>query len=685
MNPLGILLITPPNFSIEQPYISIPMLQAFLKQNGIRNVEQCDANIDSFYFFTRKSFLRKCFNRIKANIKDVKEEIQESDGITREKYQYFCETVLYYYTVIRNINKSISYFRKLKKTDINEYNFHKNVIERAFDIVSAAHYPTLISHKNFSMRFSNQSFNDILKATTSDENPYLEYFEKVFLKEFAKKEYTVIGVSVTALSQIIPSFTLANLLKKLFPHTKIVFGGQVFNRLEDNIKQIPQFFKYVDYLILGEGETPLLNLAEYLLNKREITSVPNLLFYDNSKNMVIETSVKFREDIHKIPPPDYKGLKLSKYLSPIPVLSYQPARGCYWSKCTFCNQFAITGKGLRCKKPDEIVSDIKYLFKTFKTSYFSFVNESLPPKMMRDIAQKLLDEEFRIKWYAGARFDKGFDRNTLRLLKKSGCEKLYFGLESGSQKVLDKMGKGTDIEVIKQILKDTKEMGIGVHLFIMIGFTTETINDLELTKQFISEIIYYVDADNFSFYTSIYQLKPKTSVFENPSLFNIKRIFKKDDYDLEYLYRFEQTTMPLDNINYETEKKEIENMIDKITGQKQYPENIAHFLAFKNHLTRIDKGSQTANFQVNPYLIGKGVKYYNSRLYSYLFYDFLYDNLFEVENKRLWKFLLSLKRSFLIDEFKNSMENNFKIKNRVWLDEFTDTLIGDKILVRGGE
>jgi len=678
MRPLRMLLIFPPNFSVDQPYISTPMLKAFLKNNGIKYVDQFDANLDSFYFFTRKDFLKKKIVKVKDYVNCLKESTNFSDKSEKEKYQYLCESILYYPKVIQTINKSIRYFKTSKKTTIEEYDFHKNIIERTFDIISAAYYPTYISHKNFSMRFSNQAFDEILQATRSDENPYIEYFEEL-IKQLNFKDYDVIGFSITALSQIIPSFTLISLLKKEYEGIRIVIGGQVFNRLEKNIKEIPTFFEYIDYLILGEGETPLLTLIEFLSGKRKITDVPNLLFFDRSKNKVMETHANHRENIKDIPTPDYEGLSLSEYLSPFPVLSYQPARGCYWGKCTFCNQFLIAGKGLRSKKPSDIVHDLRHLTRKYKTAYISIVNESLPPSIFRQIAQLILEKKAKLRWYAGARFDPGFNKRTLEVLKQSGCEKLYFGLESGSQKVIDEMNKGTKLAVIRNILRDAKEVGIGIHLFIMIGFPTEREADLKLSFKFIEEIIPLVDKDAFSNYISIYQLKPHTPVFNHPTQFNMKNIFRKEGYDLEYIYGYERKDKTSTIAAYEKARNKLECIIDKYTGIKKYPENICHFMTFKQYLKKEDK-KYTDKVAANPCLSGAVFERYCSRGHSPLLYDFMNDNLFVMPNRSVMNLVLCTKDKFSKEDWERRIKGSLPIENHHMASAILNDLINNNIL-----
>lgn len=698
------LLIFPPNFAVDQPYLSIPMLIAFLRKNGIKHVKQFDANIDSFHYFMRKTFLKKCLNKIKSECEEIEKLWEQSTALGKEKYPFLCEASLYFPSVIKHISKSINYFKTLDGTNIKEYNFHKNSINRAFDIVSTVYYPTQVSIRNFSMRYSNQSFSEILEAVNSKENPYVDYFKDILLGKIENGKYNLIGLSITALSQIIPSFTLVFLVKKHLQNVKIVLGGQVFNRLENNIKQIPSFFTYADFLIVNEGETAFLQLIRYLKGEITLDEVPNILYHSDSENIVKKNTSMQMENIDTLPGPDYDDLDLSKYLAPEPVLSYQPVRGCYWHRCKFCNQFLIYGKAMRCAEIKKIINDLKYLKNRYKTSYFTLVNESIRPIILRDIAQGLINENLQIKWYAGARLDEGFDTMTLELLKKSGCEKLYFGLETGSQKVLNEMNKGINLKSIKRILRDCGELGIGVHLFIMLGFPTETKEALESSKRFIFGSLGNVVKDSFSFYISIYQLKPETDVFDNPDKFNIKNIFRKKGYDLEYLYEFERTNLESD-IDYEQERQDMETTIDRIIGIKNYPENIVHYVNFKDALRNNSeivckmesKGSHESDdsvFYVNPDLTFGGFKYYSlqssesnsgaKRCYSYLIYDIRNDNLFEIPDKHLWRILKTLNQCLTLDKFQKLLQQKLAIKSSDmdFTREFTNDLIKNHIIVK---
>ncbi len=700
-NKMKTLLIFPPNFSIDQPYLSIPMLVSFLKQKGIKNVVQFDANIDSFHWFMRKQFLKQCYTKIKSERLQISKSWQKMSVFDRGKYQLLCEATLYFPCVLENILKAKNYFKALKKTSIHEYNFYKNVIDKAFKILSAAYYPTEVTIRNFSMRFSNQSFSEILKAMNSTENPYIDYFDNILIKRIIQSNPALIGFSITTLSQIIPSFTFAFFVKKHFPEKKIVFGGQVFNRLQNNILKIPKIFTFIDYLIVNEGETALLQLIRYLKKEITIDEVPNI--YYETKSKIKKTNKVFKENIENLQIPEFDTLTLSKYLAPKPVLQYQPTRGCYWHKCKFCNQFLIYGTGMRCKDIKEIVSDLKYLKSKYKTPYFALINESIAPSILRNIAQGLLGANLKIRWYAGARFDKKFDRKTLEILKRSGCEKLYFGLESGSQKILNDMNKGTKFQNIIKILQNCKEVGIGVHLFIMIGFPTETRKDLEVSKKSIIESLKYVDKDSFSYYISIYQLKPETYLFEHPNEFNIRDVYRKEEYDLEYLYEFDKENLE-SNIDFEQERKDIEKRIDKIIGEKNFPENIVHYINFKSIFEgkrkKVPKINSKVNmrdngtvFCIDPLLSFGCFRHYDLQCHksnfltegsnSHLIYNIWNDSIYEIPNKSLWMILQTTNQPFKISEFNKLLQQEFYVgkSDMNLVRSFATDLINNEIII----
>ena len=127
---------------------------------------------------------------------------------------------------MENIEAAHQYFRTAQRTTINEYHFYSKIIAKSFDIVSAAYFPTEISTRDFNMRFSCQHSPEILKAAESAENPYIDFLKEDTIPKIRKISPQLLGVSVACMSQIIPSFTLAKLVKKIFLKQKLSLAGR---------------------------------------------------------------------------------------------------------------------------------------------------------------------------------------------------------------------------------------------------------------------------------------------------------------------------------------------------------------------------------------------------------------------------------------------------------------------------
>ena len=656
-------LIFPPNFTVDQPYLAIPALVAYLRQSGLESIHHIDTNIDSFNFFSSKDFLQRCLDKIEDRMKNIAWAPDESE------YQHLLNAQITFRPVVENIEAAHQYFRTVQKTTITEYYFYSKIIAKSFDIVSAAYFPTEITIRDFIMRFSCQNSPEILQAAESDENPYIDFFKEDTLPKIRKISPQLIGVSVACMSQIIPSFTLAKLVRDNFPDIKIVFGGQVFNRLIDHIRRVPSLFEYVDYFVDHEGETALLKLIRYLEGQGNLEEVPNLTYFDENMQTPKSNGILHIERMEDLPVPDFSDLDLTKYLSPKAILPYQPVRGCYWHRCTFCNHFAIHPPEVRKKNPEQFVKEMTTLIERYGASGFTIVNEGLEPYLLNEYAKAIIKANLDTKWYVGGRLDARIDRETLDNLKNSGCKKVYFGLESGSQKVLNAMHKGITLRHARRILSDCGDLGLAVHLFIMLGFPTETFEELETSKPFLYECAKLIPREGFTFYISVFQLKPCTCVFEIPREFKIKSISMQEvEQDLEYLYDFELEEEYQSNIDYEKQLKEIEENLDVIQGPLLFPENVVHYLSMRENIIEPTtneafrepdsiKNAKDSFFCVRPGL-GFAKKGHSSEQSGvlYLAYDLVHDSFFEIRSAAAWDVMNTLSGLFKFDKLVTTIE-----------------------------
>ena len=534
---IRVKLLFPPHFSVFQPYLALPTLTAFLKERNIA-VSQEDLNLASFYYFMQPEYLKKCQDKLENSIR-----IYEEKDILFEKnqphYDAICKALLSAPLVIPNIQNAIEFFHsKNDFLDFDKYRLQERIIQQAMQIISVAHYPTNLSLVDFMMDYSPESSKEIFIAIEDKEkNPYIPFFEDYVASELAKNKPDLVGISLTAMSQVIPGLTLANIIKHEFPEVKIVIGGVVPNHLSEQIKSNPKLFTLFDFLIKGEGETPLYRLCESLTGVISLDSVPNLIYSENGS--IIETDYFSVEEVNTLPTPDYDGFPLDKYLSPLPLLSVEPARGCYWRKCTFCNQYSIHGNTFRLRDPQLITVDLEILQTKYRAGLFNISNEGVPEKHIKQISEGIIKAGMDIQWYAGAKMKKPVSNDFYTILRNAGCRKLIFGLESGSQRVLDIMKKGTTLGEVPRTLQNLTNAGIDAHLYLMIGFPTEDLEEIKATQDFLLKILSNVNKEGFTFYISVFQAMIAAPIINQLSQLSYEIMPKGDDYDLTYIFKHE--------------------------------------------------------------------------------------------------------------------------------------------------
>lgn len=660
-----LLLVFPPSFAIDQPYLALPALVGYLRSRGIEDVSHWDLNIEAFRYFMQKDVLAEMAGRVKARRREMETRICELSPDEKDIYRSLCKAELSVAPVMALLSQSEEYFLHPKMTtNMDEYTLFSRCFSQALQIVSVAHHPTTLSLHDCTMRFSAQHSAEILAATESSENPYREYFLRLVTPRLAREGADVIGFSVASMSQIIPAFTLARMIREGHPEVRVVFGGQVFNRLADRLPNIATLFDLVDYFVLGEGETALLRLVNFIEGNCGIESVPNLIYRHAGK--VQQTPVRHSEDVNQLPCPDFDDLDLTRYFSPKPVLPYQPVRGCYWNRCAFCNHHVVHELGARPRDARKVIDDLRRLQERYNTDYFTLVNESISPSQLQIYSSAILDSELKIEWYAGARFEKDLSLDSLRQIRKSGCRKLYFGLETGSQRILSLMQKGTRIDVANRIFDDCRSVEMAVHLFIMIGFPAEKSEDLSISRNFILDMLGESSPPGFSYYVSIFQLKPFTDVMRFPEKYGISKISETRNCDLEYLYSFVRASES-ENINYDRELAELEAVLDSRQNPQAYPENVVHYLVMReailcgtrqslpssphtelptlrHHALRLRKGIGIGQIQWTD--CSQASKSGERRgVPKRLIYDLRTDDIFEIIDDDAWEIIRDLART----------------------------------------
>jgi radical SAM superfamily enzyme YgiQ (UPF0313 family) len=362
------------------------------------------------------------------------------------------------------------------------------------------------------------------------ENAYVDFFRKRLLGLLKRRHVDLVGFSITSPSQVLASFTFGYHIKEHFPATKVVLGGQWISFYVEELMKKKDFSAFYDFLIIHEGETPLLHLIEHMRGNRALEDVPNLVSRRNNKwEMSAEVTC---EDLKGLPAPDFRGLPLKKYSqsAAVPSLTYETARGCYWGKCIFCGDYPLPKFPYREKPVALVIKEINELIRKYRVRRLVISNVVLSPRQMRTLSAHIIKEGIKISWWAMARFDKNLDRETLELARESGCSMIGFGLESINQRVLNFIEKGTKRYVIERIVRDCQQLGLPLFLQAVIGLPSESIREA-------LETIGFVSRSRIPAAFNVFYVIPKTPVYLHPESYGLE-VVANEELPFKYFHPF---------------------------------------------------------------------------------------------------------------------------------------------------
>ncbi|MCJ7713635.1 B12-binding domain-containing radical SAM protein, partial [Candidatus Bathyarchaeota archaeon] len=240
----------------------------------------------------------------------------------------------------------------------------------------------------------------------------------------------------------------AKAIKEVLPHCKIVVGGWHPSYVPESMLKHPE----IDYVIMGEGEHAMVELANCILNnlnEKAISNIPGLAF--RKKQEITKNPQKFISDLDEIPFLARHLLTIDSYEREIPFLNVKPVdtmnivRGCPF-KCAFCETRRLWGPGCRAFSPRRVVDEIEYMANNFGTKgiYFLGDNFTINKKRTTELCEQIRKLKKDIDWVCDTRADM-ISQDLLRSLKNAGCKTIWFGVESGSPRILEKINKGITI------------------------------------------------------------------------------------------------------------------------------------------------------------------------------------------------------------------------------------------------
>jgi radical SAM superfamily enzyme YgiQ (UPF0313 family) len=533
-----VMLLFPPEWVPTAPYLALPSLTAVLRQAG-HQVVQRDINIEMYDHFFTMEFLIWVKARLGMQLKRLQDKekagmLTEQEADQKAAVEQAYEVDVFDLADRAEDAKLIVRGERFYQADILEEAL--NCFREAMQYISTAYYPASIvfypmeSNLGYRPGVSKEVF-----ACLDDEqvNVYRDICNQLVMPAVAKEQPDVVGLSIGTQMQLLAGLTFCKMIKETFPHIHVVVGGNVITRLQDELPKQEQFFKEIfDSAILYEGEHALLWLIEALNGERPISSVPNLMYRDES-GVHLSPEV-YTEKTTALPLPDFEGMPLGRYFVPELIIPYLATRGCYWGRCTFCDHGQGYFDQFRGVPAPQVVEQIKFLRDKYDCRHFLFSDESYPPALFKKVSQLLVDQNVGIKWTTLIRFEETLEGQEIwDLAAKAGCCTLYYGMESANERVLSLMDKHAKKSVIQRNLGLAAKAGIWNHVMAFYGFPGETRDEALETRQFVIDnqpVIHSVEL----FYFVAYRHTP---MVRNPEKFGIT-IHKQEEYDLPLDYYY---------------------------------------------------------------------------------------------------------------------------------------------------
>jgi len=362
----------------------------------------------------------------------------------------------------------------------------------------------------------------------------IHILEELLLKKLELFQPEVACITIPFHGNLFGGLKCGQLIKKYYPSIKVVIGGGYVNTELRELKD-PKIFKYVDYILLDDGETPLLKLLEYFEGKGTKDQLIRTFTCKNEEVKFLNNGSAKDIDHSKTGTPDYCDLRLGDYLSIIEVANPMHrlwsdgrwnkltlAHGCYWHKCSFCDTTLDYIRRYNQAPVSVIIDRIETIIQQTGQTGFHFVDEAAPPRLLKDLALELIRRNICITWWTNIRFEKSFSKDLCKLLALSGCVAVSGGLEVASDRLLAMMNKGVTLQQVTQATYNLSQAGIMVHAYLMYGFPTETeretMDSLEVVRQMVeSELIH-------SGFWHCFAMTEHSPIGENPEQFRVKRI-----------------------------------------------------------------------------------------------------------------------------------------------------------------
>lgn len=318
------------------------------------------------------------------------------------------------------------------------------------------------------------------------------FHQEDIFRKIRQDRYDIIGI--TMLTPMFKcSIETVKTAKQARSGVKIVVGGVHPTVLPlETLKDNPQ----IDFIVIGEGEITVVELIKALENNGDLKKIAGIGFRSN-EDVIINYIRPLIKDIDNIPFPARHLLPMERYKMTASrsrkkrCYTIIVARGCPF-RCTYCSH--PFGKTFRHHSVERILDELKLLITNYGAQEINFEADTLTinKDFLSSLCQGIIKSGYhqKIRWTCEARVDT-VNKEMLKLMHEAGCWQISYGVESGAQRLLDLIKKDFTLEQVAEAFQLTKEIGISIRAFFMLGLPTETRKESWETINFAKKL----DAD----------------------------------------------------------------------------------------------------------------------------------------------------------------------------------------------
>lgn len=355
----------------------------------------------------------------------------------------------------------------------------------------------------------------------------------------------LVGITLPFPGNVYGAFRMARRIRTCSPGTTVVMGG---GYVSTELRELsdPRVFDYADFVVLDHGEAALLWLVRHL-EDRKLPLLQMISGQGAEAPASLPHTFFRREDGtvappggHTLPPPggtpatpEFTGLPLGDYVAMAETINpmhrlwscgrwnkIRLAHGCYWRRCGFCDTTLDYIVRYSPGRADEVVRQIEDVIRQTGQTGFHFVDEAMPPALLRQVAERLLERRLAITWWGNIRFDPGFTPELADLLARSGCVAVTGGLEAATDRLLRLLNKGFTATAAARVMQAFSGAGVLVHAYLMYGCPSQTEQDTVDGLEFVRQL--FEAGCLHSAYWHRFALTVHSPIYRSPERYGIR-------------------------------------------------------------------------------------------------------------------------------------------------------------------